>query len=348
MKVRLGEHRGDLILEPNTTVETERGYLIVHGDLISRGKIEVLGSVKAKKISCKFLRADDVEADEISGSIHVRSLKAGRAELIDVKADRVQVDELRAKGRVKVSHLQATKAEIGALECLTASVKALVVIGSIRALKVDVKEFRVKGSAFVEQLRADLVSVDGSLEMGDSSYVMKCTVGGTLRVEGSVRVEECSASVVRVMGKLKCGVLRVKDVLRVSGDLEASRLYAKGYVKAEGRVRAAEAELLGGGKGTITGERLVIRGRVGRAIGKTVILQGSQADEVEGDYVRIENSVVSKVVGVEVEVKDSRVETLEAERAYVISGRVRRLIADKAIVGEEARVDQRIPRSPSA
>jgi len=191
---------------------------------------------------------------------------------------------------------------------------------------VVASELKISGSGKVSgRTEAGQIVVSGSGGFSDSVVAEEMRISGSTRVDGTVDVKElkCSGSF-RAAGDVAGEYIKISGSIKVSGDVEADIFKASGGFEIEGLLSADKVEIHLGGRCSareVGGERIIVERSTsfGGALleGLVKMFTGGGAAElrtaqVEGDEIRLENTIADVVRGKRVEIgQGCRIGTVE-------------------------------------
>lgn len=191
---------------------------------------------------------------------------------------------------------------------------------------VECTDFKVSGSAEGDgTLKAQAVTVHGSLSYRGAADAGAVRVTGTARF-GALKVDDVSSSGALSAASLSASTVKVQGYLNVAGDCEAERFVTQGAFTVGGLLNAGLVDVTLGDKcraGEIGGESVVVRpypmGALKRFVTSLVpsIVLRLEADSIEGDDVRLENTTAQAVRGTTVVIgPDCRIDLVEYSGSY--------------------------------
>lgn len=207
------------------------------------------------------------------------------------------MSDTKTRGNVRVA---------GAGTIATGTYRTVSVSGSATLTgDIDCTDFKVSGAAEGDgALHAENVTVHGTLGYRGDAEVGNLRVSGTALFH-TLKAEDVSVSGTLDVASLSATTVKVLGFLNVPGDCEAERFETQGAFTIGGLLNAGAVDVTLGGKcsaGEIGGEAVTVRIGVG-ALKRfmTSLVPGWElrltAESIEGDDVRLEHTTARAVRG---------------------------------------------------
>ncbi|MBY9000170.1 MAG: hypothetical protein KGD64_04595 [Candidatus Heimdallarchaeota archaeon] len=216
------------------TVSSKVDKLVIKGNLVSEGDVEINGSLEVEEIMHKngYL---EITGDVLAKRIRIRNGRSGGSKLI--VGGNLTAEETTVEGGVEVEK---------DFKC-----PEVKIMGSCAVYgNADVETYEVSGSAKHElNLNATVVDISGSFKVGGDAIIKEeLEVSGSAKINGTLDCPE-----VEIGGSFACNNL-ITNSTDVSGSAKTStaqvgdKLSVSGSYKCEGSIIAAKLSVSGSSK----------------------------------------------------------------------------------------------------